>query len=178
MAIVITIAIVPKRKKWTFDSPFHRQRGAETDRVPPVRLSRVTNQREEKDRQRSRPYVLHMRRLRESIREEGVEDPGGDSSPETRGDFEREQVRAEAAQRVAEEDGGVVGGQRTGAERAQRKENGRDAVEVLAERQRVLCGIKDVRLKQLRRLMKRGMPVPVENPGSDVRIARKRRRRD
>ena len=64
--------------------PVPQQRGAETDRVAPVRLARVPNQREQKDRQRSRPDVLHVRRVRESKRQEGVEDAGGDSSPETR----------------------------------------------------------------------------------------------
>jgi hypothetical protein len=52
------------------------------------------------------------------------------------------------------------------------KENHRDPVQVLAERQRVLRRIEDVRLEQPRRLMKRGVPVPIEHPGIDVGIAR------
>src|SRR5205807_4952930 len=106
--------------------------------------------------------------------QERVEDAGGDSSPETRGDLKRQQIRAETAQRVAEEHRRVVRGQRAGAEPAQREEHDRDAVEVLAERQRVPRGIKNVSLKQFARLMKRGVPVPIENPGVDVRISRER----
>src|SRR5258707_424943 len=91
--------------------------------------SKRADKSEKKQRQRHSPDVLNVRRVRETVREEGVEDAGCDRAPRTAGDLEGEQIRAESAQRVAEEHGHVVSGQWRYSYGAQGKENDGDSVE-------------------------------------------------
>ena len=130
-------------------------------------------QRHEHHRQPTGEDVLHVRQLREAERHEGVEDAGRDSCRRAAADHPPEEKRAEAGEGEAEEERDVVRGQRVDAERAQRKEQQRDAVEILAERQRVLRRIERVRIEEMQRLVQRRVPIPVEDPGVDVRVAGK-----
>src|SRR5438105_5016920 len=97
--------------------------------------------------------MLYVRELREPPRHEGIEDPGRHACQRRSRDRAAEDVRAEAGESEAEEDREVVRDERRDAEGAERRKKERDAVQVLAVRERVSRWIERVRLEERQRLV-------------------------
>ena len=63
-----------------------------------------------------------------------------------------------------------MGRNRRHSECAKGKKEDCDPVYIFAERERIDGGIERVRIKEVQRLMKRRVPIPIENPSIDVRV--------
>src|SRR5438270_1761850 len=112
-----------------------------------------------------------MWKLREAEWHEGVENTGSDSADRAAADHSAEEKGGESGEGEAEKQGDVVRRERGNAERAQRKQQKRNAVEILAVGQRVFRRIKSAGLEEMKRLMQRRVPVPIEDPCVDEWIA-------
>ena len=83
----------------------------------------------------------------------------------------RQAERAVAAEGEAEEGRDGVDRQRLHAQSEEREEKKREPVVVLAEGERVVVRVEDVRVEESERVCERLVVVPPERPGDHVRVA-------
>src|SRR5687768_10910286 len=111
-----------------------------------------------------------MRVLCDAIRQEREEDSTRDAGGNASREQAAQQIRAVAAGCIPENQDDVVDRDRAEADQIERECEQRDPVEMLGEREGVLRRMKDGLMKEQRGSVKCGVPGPVENRDTDIRI--------